>query len=457
MSGRASRYLRVAVLASVFSSILALRIYRIDEHFLLLEDQIRDWAIALGPLTKLPLVGPPTHVGGYTIGPAFYWILWGIRVTFGPWFQNLPHAGGIGQAALQSAADVLLLYAVWRRTRSVWIGLTTVVLVATAGYDLHLAAVIWNPMVGAALAKIATALVLLGWPERSRAGVAVTAAVAWCGVQSYTGVIFVAVSVFVAILAPPFERRDRAALLRNGGIIVLVVAALQIPYALHQLSTGFRQSAMGAVTGSVARILTGQDPPQLTNSWAGYFGAFHRIQVVPWSAPWSVWALIACGVVVAIRYRRDPTLLAVTLLPQIMAIVGYAFYVGDFLDSYYYFSLMPAAVLTVVLALTAMPSRPMAQAISIALFAMSVAISPTRIAYAHVLPRMPEYRILVEASRKIAKVPQPMREIQTAFKLPPTADPAFVYKILGGHIDSASPFVAVIKSDGGVEFQKIQP
>jgi len=457
MSGRLSRYLHVGVLAFVFISIFAIRIYRIDEHFLLLEDQIRDWSIVLGPFTKLPLVGPPTHVGGYTIGPAFYWIMWVVRVTFGPWFQNLPHAGGIGQAALQSGADVLLLYAVWRRTQSVWLGLATAVLLATAGYDLHLAAVIWNPMVGTALAKIATALVLLGWPERSAAGTAVTAAVAWCGVQSYTGVIFVALSIFVAMLVPPFERRDRTMLLQKARIIALVVAALQIPYMLHQLSTGFTHSAMGAVTGSVARILTGQDPPQLTNSWAGYFGAVHRIQVVPWNAPWSVWALIACGVVVANRYRRDPTLLAVTLLPQVMAIVGYAFYVGDFLDSYYYFSLMPAAVLTVLLALTAVPSRPIAQTIAMALFALSVAIAPARIAYAHSLPRMPEYRLLVDASRKIAKVPQPMREIQTEFKLPPTADPAFVYKILGGRIDSASPFVAVIKSDGGVAFTKISP
>ena len=60
-----------------------------------------------GRSRNLPLVGPATHVHGYTIGPAFYWVLWAIRVVFGPWFENLPHAGGIGQAALQSAVDAL--------------------------------------------------------------------------------------------------------------------------------------------------------------------------------------------------------------------------------------------------------------------------------------------------------------------------------------------------------------
>ena len=106
---------RRVVLALTFVLTFAIRVRGIERHFWLLEDQIRDWSIALGPLRHLPLVGPPTHVGGYTIGPAFYWILWLIRVTIGPWFQNLPHAGGIGEAILQSAADALLLVAVWRR------------------------------------------------------------------------------------------------------------------------------------------------------------------------------------------------------------------------------------------------------------------------------------------------------------------------------------------------------
>src|SRR5262245_22513486 len=96
---------RVALPMLVFALTLAVRIRGVSTHFWLLGDQIRDWAIALRPFTDLPLVGPPTHVGGYTIGPAFYWILWLIRVTIGPFFNNLPHAGGIGQAALQSAAD----------------------------------------------------------------------------------------------------------------------------------------------------------------------------------------------------------------------------------------------------------------------------------------------------------------------------------------------------------------
>jgi len=246
----AGRYRR-ALFALVFALTLTIRVWKIDQHFWLLEDQIRDWSIALGTLRDLPLVGPPTHVHGYTIGPAFYWMLWLMRVIVGPWFDNLPHAGGIGQAVLQSAADTMLLAAVWRRTNSVWIALATIVLLATAAYDLCLSALVWNPMMGSALAKMATALVLLKWPERSARGVAVAAALAWCAVQAYTGAVFVAVGVFTALLAPPFARRDWTAVRRNAGIIVLVVAALQVPYALHQFSSRFADSGMSAVTGSV--------------------------------------------------------------------------------------------------------------------------------------------------------------------------------------------------------------
>ena len=105
----------------VFVLTFALRIRGVSSHFLLLGDQIRDWSIALKPFAELPLIGPPTHVGGYTVGPAFYWILWSIRVGVGPFFHNLPHAGGIGQAAIQSADDAFLLVAIWRRTKSPWI------------------------------------------------------------------------------------------------------------------------------------------------------------------------------------------------------------------------------------------------------------------------------------------------------------------------------------------------
>jgi hypothetical protein len=443
------------VAALIFAFTLTIRIHGISRHFWMLGDQIRDWSIALGSFKDLPLIGPPTHIGGYTLGPVFYWILWMIRVVVGPWFENLPHGGGIGQAILQSAADALLLVAIWRRTKSMWVALATAILVASASYDLCLSALVWNPTLGTALAKTAMALVLVDWPQRSAAGAAVTTAAAWCAVQSYTGTIFVALGVALALVAVPLVHGDRRLLIRNTVTVAAVVALLQLPLLFYQISTHFQRGAMSGVTGSVAKVLSGQSPIALAHSWAGYIAAFDFIQVQPFAASWMVWVLVATSVIVAVKYRRDPALLAVTLVPQLAAVAGYAFYVGDFLDRYYYFSLMAPAVLTIALGLTAIGPRTASNAIGIALVVVAVLVLPQRLKFASTMHRMPEYGPLLDGSRTIARRGEPMRAITTEFPLPPSCDRYFLYSILGGRLDRASAWVATIRRDGSVAYENV--
>jgi hypothetical protein len=221
-------------------------------------------------------------------------------------------------AIARPAGDVAKIRAAYHVSEGQFLAVL-VGLLATAAADLSYAALVWNPMAGAALAKLATAFILLGWPQRSAAGVAVTAAVAWCAVQSYTGAIFVAVGVFTALLAGPAARRDWRAVSKNAAIVAAVVAVLQVPYAIHQWSNRFNDSGMSAVTGSVQQVLTGEEPLQLAKSWAGYAYAFTEIETAPWRLHWFVWVLVACAAVVASRFRRDLPLLAVILLPQVTA------------------------------------------------------------------------------------------------------------------------------------------
>ena len=439
----------------VFAATLTLRVWGIATDFPLQRDQARDWEIALRPFTSLPLVGPPTHVGGYTIGPAFYWVLWSIGALAGPWADYLPHAGGVGQAILGSAADALLLLAIWRRTRSPWIAVTTIVLVATSAFDLVFAAVIWNPVVGATLAKVATALVLLDVHRRSGIGAGVTAAAAWSAVHAYTGAIFVTVGVFAALLLDPLARGDRRALGRNALAIVAVVALLQIPYAIHQVKRGFGDAAMAAVSGSLAEVLSGRRHAQVGKSIEGYLNAVQYLEVQPWSPPLEIIGvtLLVCSVVLVIRYRHDWALLAVTLVPQAAAIAGYSLFLAG-LDAYYYLSLMPAAVLTATLAVGTVTRSPRGAAVvGVAILAVALWTTPARVAVRH--PRMPEYKVLVGASRRIASLRKPMRQIRTDFSLPPLTDREFVFRILGGRIERGSPWYAVISADGQVTFRKV--
>jgi hypothetical protein len=448
-----ARRRELAVAAAVFLFTFTIRAWGISTRFQLLGDQIRDWDIALQPFSSLPLVGPPTHVGGYTLGPGFYWMLWAIRVSVGPWFDNLPHAGGIGQALLQSGADALLLVAIWRRLGSLWIALAIVILEAAAPFDLSLAAIVWNPLMGSMLAKVATALTLLNWHRGSTIRAATTFAVAWMAVHSYTGAIYVTVAVFATALIDPLLARDRKTAIRNAVALTAAVFVLQLPYLAHRFSHP-AEPAMAAVTGSVADVLSGRGNLRLQESVGGYLKAVNGIEIEPWHFAFTGWLLLASGIVVAIRYWRDVPLLMLTLMPPALAIAGYAFFLSG-LDNYYYLSLMPATVMTIVLAVTATPSQAVNRGIGIALAVAALAIVPARRSLAMTINQMPEYGAIVHASRVIANRGTSVREIRTDFKLPPTNDPAFVYRILGGRIDPASPWVAVILRSGDVTYRNM--
>jgi hypothetical protein len=166
------------------------------------------------------------------------------------------------------------------------------------------------------------------------------------------------------------------------------------------------------------------------------------------------WALLACGATLAVAYRRDLSLLAVTLLPQIAAIVGYSLFLDD-LDHYYYLSLMPAAVLTVVLAAATAPPPRLARFVGVALLIGALTLVPARVRFAATMHRMPQYGLLVDGARKIRSVRQPMRAVRTDMFLPPTSNPEILYRALGGRIDPTSPWIAIITSDGRVVYQHV--
>jgi len=437
--------------AALFLFAFVIRVRGLESHFWLLGDQIRDWGIALRPFHELPLVGPATHVGGYTIGPAYYWIMWAIRVLVGPWFDNLPHAGGYGQAAIESAADALLFVALWRRVQSPWVALAAAIVIVTSGFDVALSAIDWTPPIASALAKAAIALILLDWHRGGALRVAVVAALAWSALQVYTGVVYVTAGVGLALVAAPLARRDWQTVRRVAVSVALVVLTLQLPYLAHRVLHASSGPAMGAVTGGVTQILSGRAEPEVTKSLAGFAGAFNYIEVEPWHTPLALWALVVCNAIVMVRYRRDPSVLALVLAPQALAIVGYALFLST-LDHYYYIPVMPVTVLAIAFAVAVPSGSRAGRAVGIALVAAAVAIVPSRLAFAATLHRLPEYRVLVAASREIVARHEAVRAIRSEFTLPPSTDPEFLYSILGGRIDPTAPRWALIQTDGSVRY-----
>ncbi|HEX7138615.1 MAG TPA: hypothetical protein VF219_12235 [Vicinamibacterales bacterium] len=379
--------------------------------------------------------------------------MWAIRVVIGPWFDYLPHGGGIGQGIVESAADALLMIAMWRRTESVCFALAGTVLIATAAYDVALSAIVWTTVVASAFGKIAVASILLGWHRAGWLHVAIISGIAWSAVHIYTGAVFVTLGVFMALLLEPMLQRDWQSLRRHAAVMVAVVFALQVPYVMHQLRTGFRAAAMGAVTGGVWSIVSGRQPAELAKSVNGFLGAVNFIQVSPWTIALTPWLPLAAAIAVAVRYRRDPSAVTLLLAPQVAAIVGYALFLGP-LDHYYYIPVVPLVVATMTLAV-AIPSRfRVGQAVGIEALIATAALVPSRLRFAATMHRMPQYGMLVHAMKEIAHRSEPMRAIREDFALPRTCEPVFLYTILGGRIDPAARWEAVISADGHVTYHR---
>jgi len=235
--------------------------------------------------------------------------------------------------------------------------------------------------------------------------------------------------------------------------IAAAVLALQVPYLLHRLFVQSSGPAMGAVTGGVWRILSGDATPEVAKSLVGYAGAFNYIDLEPWHTPLPLLGLVLCGLIVAVRNRGEPEIASLVLLPQVLAIAGYALFL-DTLDHYYYIPVMPVAVLTMCLAVS-VPSRTRAGTVlGIALCVAAVAIVPARLTFAATMHRLPEYRVLIKGSRTIRRAYPSVRAVQADFPLPPTTDAGFIYTILGGRLDPSAPWSAVIRADGGVTYRR---
>jgi hypothetical protein len=283
--------------------------------------------------------------------------------------------------------------------------------------------------------------------------VAIVAAVAWCAVHAYTGAVFVALGIFAALIVDPLSRGDRRTAWRNTAVVLGVVVLLQVPYLVHRLRSQAAEGGMTAVADSLADTVTGRIPLRFADSARAFTFAVDYLQLSPWHWGAILWFVGACGVLAAVRYRRDPALLAITLLPQVAALVGYAFWLGD-LEAYYYLSLMPAVVLTVLIGVWTVVPRRVEHVAGCVLLAGALLIVPARMEFAATLFRMPQYETFVRAARRIVRAGQPMESVRAGFPIPPTSSPEFIFTALGGRIERGAPWWAEITPDGQVLYHK---
>jgi hypothetical protein len=449
----AHRHHAALLLAALGVYTLAIRVYGIHQHFWMYGDQMRDWLIAIGPMRELPLVGTPSTAGGTSLGPSFYWTLWIIATVLGPWFDHLPHAGGIGLSLLQSIADVLVAFAIWRRVGSLATALAVVLLAASSPHDLAISATIWNPVLAVVFAKVALALLLLYGRDRSPWKTAAVAATAWLAVQAHSGALFVAAACFLwYVLRELAARRYRDAAATAFGL-QLIVLALQVPFLLNLLRRPASEAAPTAILDAVGQAGQ-QGVVDLTRSVQAVGGALDVLVTNPWSVPWFPWLLLGCAALVVFRHHHEPDLIIVTAAPIALAMLGFASWTRPF-DSYWFLPLVPSAALLLVLAVAALPWRRAAGVVPVVLLAAILAAQPARVARSHEFLRLPEYDALVRGSRQIAKYGQPVARIEADF-VDPEIDREVLFTLLGGETREDGP-IATILPDGSVRFERNRP
>jgi hypothetical protein len=438
----------------VFIYLTFLRTRGISQTFLLLGDQILYWRMALGSWRQLPLGGGPSSAGGTTIGPAFCWVMWAIRQLVGPWTQNLPHAGGIGLSVIQSAADALLLVALWRRFASVAFALAVTLFIATAPFDMALSACIWNPPLAVAFVKTTMALALLGEPGGTIWWSAAATASAVLAVQVHSSAVFFAVPLIASFTARELLARRWRLASRVAGASAAVVLALELPFLLNLVVHPDTNASPVLVVNSVSYALSHPEALRPVAAFRGLVGGLQYILVRPWTFGWLGTVLVASAVVTAYRTRHDATLFCLTVGALISTVAGFSFWQQSF-DSYWFLTIAPSAALTIALALTAW--RPAAPFVAVALAAWVVWAVPARAADALTLNRLPEYAALVRGSKEIRRQAPQVRRIDTELTLYPSVDPAFLYEVLGGRLMQESSFTASIDRTGRGIVTRIAP
>ncbi|HSE24379.1 MAG TPA: hypothetical protein VLB68_22115 [Pyrinomonadaceae bacterium] len=432
------------------------RTYQVTEHFHLLGDQVRDWNWAVKPFRELPRVGTPTSKGGYCLGPIFYWTLWLIRITIGRFYDNLPHAGGIGLAAIHSIADGLLLLAILRRGIPIVASVAIMLLLVSSPFETSLSGTIWNPGLSVSFVELATASFLMIPNSHGALKTLVTSTAAWLAVQAHTQAIFFALSLLVYLIVEPWIVTGPRRALKRLLIIIAVIVVLQIPYVTEiNKHHDVPQEQLGIVATSFNSLINTPSSfhpyasfTTLVNALAELFGPhLSRIVVI-------VLILVAGGALL-VGFRKHHEVLAVALLPLFLAWLGYSFLSVGTLYTYWYMNLMPSFVLLLLFGFIKSPF-PILDKVSTVLgpcvLLLAFVSQPARLATRAQSASYPYYAAVVRGAKEIVRNGVPVRSVIPP-SFPNKVEPAYLVQWLGGRVEESAALIAIIGEDGSVTYQ----
>jgi len=311
-----------------------------------------------------------------------------------------------------------------------------------------LSAVIWNPPVAAALAKMAMALVLTLGKDSAWWRIGVTAAVAWLAVQAHSTGAFVGVPIVAALALMPMVQRQWRRAAQVVALIAAVIVTLQLPYFIAQLRAPDMSLAPTMVIDSFTRA-SSVDIVKSYSAVTDITGGLLARQLDTRGLRWPTLVVIA---IVLARWRKEAPVLAVSVGGLATAVTLFSTWTHPY-DSYWFMTLTMSLTLTYALAIAALPWPRAVQAVGAVLLAAIIWQQPARVEQSRLTFKLPEYQAMLLGSRTLAAEAPVLRDIRITFTVHPSMSKYFIYEILGGRIDRAATQTAFIEPDGRIRLE----
>ena len=199
--------------------------------------------------------------------------------------------------------------------------------------------------------------------------------------------MFVAAPAISVFVISELAARNWKGALQRASASIGVVLLLQVPFILHFVLSG-SPDPVGptAVIGQVSAMAVTPDTIRIVDAFAAVASATDFILLRPWNPAGTAVALSFALALAAYRCRNDWLLAGASVLPVVVATVGFAFWQLAY-DQYWFLTLMPSIVLVLWSALNAR-SRAV-PLVGVALVVAAVVAQPWRILDAHTFARLP--------------------------------------------------------------------
>ncbi len=454
------QYQRVWALSLCFGYFLYDFYFRsvgIAQNFLWLGDQIRDWTIAQRGLFSMPSHGTMRSTDGqYSYGPIYYWLLYLIRVTVGPFFNHLPHAGGLGIAFFHALADTALVYSLMARNIFKPLVLAFGLVLMSSPLEGAISGTIWNPPVAVSFIHLGLALVIL---PRLRFQIKNLIFVTLCAifaVHAHTQAIFSSAGILLAavFLWHQSGNFDLKTGLKTLGILTV---ASHVPYILHVLNHGY-SSSTSTISDGVKQLFLEHSIPNLR---ATSLFIQHSIstQLIPELDGFPIfWIWIPTAAYLLFRPLKAGIFCLIGIGPMILVTFGFAL-VKVALNDYWFITLYASFLLIFLVVIEDLHRRfaffPY-KSLSLALLGLTLLIQPKHIAMRQTLGILPDYKIMVDAVTQIKNDAIPVSKISDASR-DTISCASCLYEFIGGKLDPKSETQATLSKEGQVTFVTQRP